>query len=92
MQMGERLSPGQKIYADFVQIIFGDKCIEQIFCDADGDFFTLAKAQNIAKENGYIQGDVITVIANAPLSGVVCQFGNCDDKAWVCVGIIQGYC
>ncbi|WMC91245.1 hypothetical protein [Kineothrix sp. MB12-C1] len=76
-------------YADLIKIIFGDKCIEEFLVGRECDY-TFAEVMQTAKENGYDESGIITLIAESPLAGKVFQYGNYG-KYWVEHGGTIGY-
>lgn len=76
-------------YADYLKIVFADKCVE-VFLKNDRCLdFTFGEALQKAKENGWSE-ETILLIAENPLFGVIYQYGNYGGY-WVRHGKTEGY-
>ena len=77
-------------YADYLHIIFDDKCVVHFVDDNRVLNFTFRDVFDIAKQNGYKDG-IILLIAESPLNGTVYKYGNYEPKCWNKVGNTMGY-
>lgn len=76
-------------YADWIKIIFADKCIE-VFLGNDRCLnYTFDEAMQEAKQNGW-NDEIILLIAESPLEGKIYQYGNSGD-CWAEHGTTMGY-
>lgn len=86
----EGINPYDRIgYADIIEIVFENKCVEIFLCDDSCLNYTFEEVLQEAKRNGYAEGRII-LIAESPLSGKVYQYGNYGNY-WVEHGTTRGY-
>lgn len=76
-------------YADWIKIIFADKCVD-FFLENDRCLdFTFEEVLQVAKRNGWKEGTIL-LIAESPRSGKIFQYGNYGEF-WVEHGTTRGY-
>lgn len=76
-------------YADFLQIVFADKCVEVFLGNERCLNYTFNEIMREARKNGWKDGTIL-LIAESPLSGKVYQYGNYG-AYWVEHGTTVGY-
>lgn len=76
-------------YADILQIVFADKCVEVFLGDERCLNYTFNEVMREARKNGW-KDETILLIAESPLSGKVYQYGNYGTY-WVEHGTTVGY-
>ena len=76
-------------YADYLYIVFGEKCVE-FFPKLERQLnTTFDEVVEVARKNGYENGTIL-LIAESPLSGTVYRYGNYG-AYWVEIGSTMGY-
>lgn len=76
-------------YADWIKIIFADKCVDLLLENDRCLDFTFEEVLQAAKNNGWKEGAIL-LIAESPLSGKIFQYGNYGEF-WVEHGTTRGY-
>lgn len=75
-------------HTDFIQIIFGNKCLEKNHKKKAVVNFSLDEILSLAEYNGYVSG-TLTLITQNSLMGKVYQY---NQGQWRDIGQIAGYC
>lgn len=76
-------------YADYLKIIFADKCIDVFLEDERCLDYTFDEVIQEAKQKGWEDGTIL-LIAESPLAGKIYQYGNYGSY-WVEHGTTSGY-
>lgn len=74
-------------YADYLHIVFKEKCVEHFPDDELNTTFD--EVLEIARKNGFKDGTIL-LVAESPLNGNVYRYGNYGDY-WVKIGKTMGY-
>lgn len=76
-------------YADYLHIVFGEKCVE-FFPELERALdTTFDEVLEVARNNGFENGTIL-LVAESPLNGTVYRYGNYGDY-WVKIGETMGY-